>query len=876
MYSYPLDKKTIEKPSNLKLMIQLAEVLSKGFNHVRVDFYRLNDGTIYFGEMTFTSASGTCEWNDESINQYFGSLIKLPKLAYNIDTGQYYKLHKPSIIKKYLLFPYYELKLPSLRAKYFAAQSKAVKNSLQSFRIDIKNLGSAENAISITAQNAQISTPAWFTNAQGIGQVVSGSSTKQKLSIKAIKSGTLQFNFRGQDKRNPDNTRFPLWIDYKSIKIDGKELLSMPVATWHDKPYRYELPVKDGQQITVEFEQQSHPYTNDEFKDLILKLNPNSDYITQNIDKIAEQISGPASTLPEEKNSRFASLKHFLYHKTETDTCTKTYICGVRVRKKPANIYSFIDKRLAEFSKTLDAKFAELSKQLAQNSAKTQKDLLAKIADSSKIEQNNFTSLQKDINNKFNNLEKETQLVKSNGLYTIKALNKKLDSLFGMQNTTADFLSAAQKENRDDLLAATEELRENLLNNSAANRQAISGQLEKVLNLAAEQGKTLQTAQQNLQSTAESAQQAIIKQIETAQSNRTSILEEIKRLPEDIAQNSASNKAEILASVAKIADTQTNLQNTLQTAQQNLQSTAESAQQAIIKQIETAQSTQQTILGQAEHLKAAVGSQIVGFETLQNSQNETIKSLLAAETAKAEQKFAEQSKNIIDFRNQYQSQYQELNFADLFHDTIEQSPWLKNKSFSLFGWAANYSFIYTLYRILDKVNPRNILEMGLGQTTRLTSQYIAHKQPSAHLNVCEHNQDWINIYKEELPASDNIRINHLDLEYFDYEGKKNDKYKDMNKLANNQKFDLIIIDGPVGGGKNLPRSNILDLIKNGCIAEDFIIIFDDAERGGEKTTISKAKELLTAQKIDFFSFERSGIKRQHIITSQSRSFVQYL
>jgi len=98
----------------------------------------------------------------------------------------------------------------------------------------------------------------------------------------------------------------------------------------------------------------------------------------------------------------------------------------------------------------------------------------------------------------------------------------------------------------------------------------------------------------------------------------------------------------------------------------------------------------------------------------------------------------------------------------------------------------------------------------------------------------------------------------------------------MNKLANNQKFDLIIIDGPVGGGKNLPRSNILDLIKNGCIAKDFIIIFDDAERGGEKTTISKAKELLTAQKIDFFSFERSGIKRQHIITSQSRSFVQYL
>ena len=78
VYSCPLDKKTIEKPDNLDEMINLAEKLSKDFNHVRVDFYRLDDGTIYFGEMTFTSASGSCKWNDEKINQQFGDLIKLP------------------------------------------------------------------------------------------------------------------------------------------------------------------------------------------------------------------------------------------------------------------------------------------------------------------------------------------------------------------------------------------------------------------------------------------------------------------------------------------------------------------------------------------------------------------------------------------------------------------------------------------------------------------------------------------------------------------------------------------------------------------------------------------------------------------------------
>ena len=57
-YSHPLDEKTVQKPKGLKILLELAEKLSKGFNHVRVDFYITNSGKIYFGEMTFTSCSG--------------------------------------------------------------------------------------------------------------------------------------------------------------------------------------------------------------------------------------------------------------------------------------------------------------------------------------------------------------------------------------------------------------------------------------------------------------------------------------------------------------------------------------------------------------------------------------------------------------------------------------------------------------------------------------------------------------------------------------------------------------------------------------------------------------------------------------------------
>ena len=64
--------------SQIKELLNISKTLSLGFKHVRVDFYRLNDGTLKFGEMTFTSASGIMNWHPEEYNQFFGNLIKLP------------------------------------------------------------------------------------------------------------------------------------------------------------------------------------------------------------------------------------------------------------------------------------------------------------------------------------------------------------------------------------------------------------------------------------------------------------------------------------------------------------------------------------------------------------------------------------------------------------------------------------------------------------------------------------------------------------------------------------------------------------------------------------------------------------------------------
>lgn len=65
------------KPKNYKEMLEVAQRLSKGIPHVRVDLYNIN-GTIYFGELTFFHWSGTTPFEPVDWDYTFGSYLKLP------------------------------------------------------------------------------------------------------------------------------------------------------------------------------------------------------------------------------------------------------------------------------------------------------------------------------------------------------------------------------------------------------------------------------------------------------------------------------------------------------------------------------------------------------------------------------------------------------------------------------------------------------------------------------------------------------------------------------------------------------------------------------------------------------------------------------
>lgn len=66
-----------EWPQNIAEMINVAEILSKGFPEVRVDLYNV-DGKIYFGELTFFDGSGYLNFEPDSFDYRFGDYFELP------------------------------------------------------------------------------------------------------------------------------------------------------------------------------------------------------------------------------------------------------------------------------------------------------------------------------------------------------------------------------------------------------------------------------------------------------------------------------------------------------------------------------------------------------------------------------------------------------------------------------------------------------------------------------------------------------------------------------------------------------------------------------------------------------------------------------
>lgn len=74
-YGYPKDEEVAPKPLGLDEMIEKTSILAKEFKHVRVDWFLLPNGELYFGEMTFSTWGGYMPFVPDEMDLLFGKMI---------------------------------------------------------------------------------------------------------------------------------------------------------------------------------------------------------------------------------------------------------------------------------------------------------------------------------------------------------------------------------------------------------------------------------------------------------------------------------------------------------------------------------------------------------------------------------------------------------------------------------------------------------------------------------------------------------------------------------------------------------------------------------------------------------------------------------
>lgn len=211
---------------------------------------------------------------------------------------------------------------------------------------------------------------------------------------------------------------------------------------------------------------------------------------------------------------------------------------------------------------------------------------------------------------------------------------------------------------------------------------------------------------------------------------------------------------------------------------------------------------------------------------------------------------------------------QEILWGMIFNNTIDGSTWLKDKSFSPGRWAVGYPFLYILYRVCNEFKPSSILELGLGQSSKMTAQYSLSAE-NKHI-IVEHDENWIEHCKKTIAFPTNTEIRKMYLDTVKVKNHPVSVYKDFAKEFIDGKFDLILIDAPFGS-EYISRIDTLSIIPQ-TLDKSFIIIVDDCERLGERRTVKEIERKLKKSNIEYAKGCYAGIKQTVILTSKDLAF----
>lgn len=242
-----------------------------------------------------------------------------------------------------------------------------------------------------------------------------------------------------------------------------------------------------------------------------------------------------------------------------------------------------------------------------------------------------------------------------------------------------------------------------------------------------------------------------------------------------------------------------------------------------------------------------------------------------------QKKLIDSQKNLFNLELNLKRKVQELTWAIIFQDTVKNS-WLSSTNLSLGRWAIGYPFAYILFRTLEAQKPINILELGLGESTKIVLSYKEHSLENISHTIVEESKDWLNFFsKNNKNIIKNSELIQLDYEFCHFRNFDNIRvFKNFKEKLKGRKFDLICIDAPLGGDmKEICRVDILSIIPD-SLADSFVILLDDFHRSAEKKLAELLFEKLDKHQISYVSGVYDGDKSVLLIASPDLSYLSSL
>jgi predicted O-methyltransferase YrrM len=172
--------------------------------------------------------------------------------------------------------------------------------------------------------------------------------------------------------------------------------------------------------------------------------------------------------------------------------------------------------------------------------------------------------------------------------------------------------------------------------------------------------------------------------------------------------------------------------------------------------------------------------------------------------------------------------------------------------------AASYSYLYLLLRLVQDHRSLRVLELGAGQSTLLLNAFIDGQVE--RVTTLEHDADWAARIGDQVRTT----MHHAPLSERRFAGHRFAGY-DPTVVGAEKDFNVLLVDGPRGSPQR-SRWTALEFLDQ-CLDEEFVIIFDDAERRGEIQTIAQALKLLDARGARYGVQLTRSVNSQFLIAS---------